>query len=131
MTADDGPLLADFRALVERQARAWEDGNFDLAAGDWQPDGALISPGGMFPVESLRDVMAGYHARFMDLTVVITNVFLASDGRKGAVEWLWTVTRRSDGARGATPDAIIVDLVDGKISSWREYFNLLGSIEAD
>ena len=51
------------------------------------------------------------------------------DGNKVAVEWTWEVSRRADGARSTTFDAIIVDLVDGKIKSWREYFDLSTSVE--
>lgn len=124
-------LERHIRALVDRQARAWERNDFSLAAGDWCAGGMLVSPGGVVPDDELAAVMAAYHARFEALTVEITNLFVAADGRQAAVEWLWTVTRRRDGARGTTSDAILVELEDGKIRSWREYFNLLGSVELD
>jgi ketosteroid isomerase-like protein len=74
--------------------------------------------------------MADFHADFCDLEVTIKNVFTASDGRQVAIEWDWAVTRKRDGERSVTHDAIIVSLVDGKISSWREYFDRLGAVEA-
>ena len=117
------------RALVERQARAWERNDFDLAAGDWLSAGVLTAPGGEWRVDQLRAAMAEFHAGFADLVVEIKNVFASADGRKVAIEWDWTVTRRSDGARGTTQDAILVDLSRGKIKSWREYFDLSGSVE--
>ncbi len=120
----------EVRALVSRQARAWETGDFDLAAGDWLPDGVLISPGGKWRADELRGEMAKFHAAYLDLQVKVKNVFATADGSRLAAEWDWTVTRRSDGERGTTPDAIIADLVDGKISSWREYFDLSSSVEA-
>ena len=66
---------------------------------------------------------------YKDLKIDIKNIFATSDGTKLAVEWDWTVTRRSDGMRGTTPDSIIADLKKGKILSWREYFDLSGSVE--
>lgn len=120
----------NIRALVERQARAWEHNNFDLAAQDWLADGVLIAPAGEWPAEKLRQVMADFHTGFIDLVVEIKNVFTSADGSKVAIEWDWSVTRKADGARSLTQDAIIADLVDGKIKSWREYFDLSTSVEA-
>ena len=120
----------NIRALVERQARAWEHNNFDLAAQDWLADGVLIAPAGEWPAEKLRQVMADFHTSFTDLVVEIKNVFNSADGSKVAIEWDWSVTRKADGAHSLTQDAIIADLVDGKIKSWREYFDLSTSVEA-
>ena len=73
--------------------------------------------------------MAKFHRDYTDLEVTIKNLFATADGSRLAVEWDWTVTRREDGARGTTPDAIIAELKGGKILSWREYFDLSGSVE--
>jgi ketosteroid isomerase-like protein len=116
--------------LVDRQARAWERNDFGLGAGDWLPDGELVSPAGRVTADDLERELTEFHARFTDLDVTVLNVFSTPDGGKVAIEWDWEVTRRSDGVRGITHDAIIVDLVDGKIASWREYFDLGGSVEA-
>ena len=124
-----GDVSPELYALVERQAKAWETGDFGLCAADWHPDGVLVSPGGSWPVGALEAEMAGFFRHFTDLRVTVKNVFAAADGRKLAVEWDWTVTRRNDGVRGTTPDAIIADLEEGKIRSWREYFDLSGSVE--
>jgi ketosteroid isomerase-like protein len=116
--------------LVARQAQAWERNDFALAAPDWLPDGELTSPAGRVPAASIERELTNFHERFADLRVTILNVFVSPDSMKVAIEWDWEVTRRSDGVRGITHDAIIVDLVGGKIASWREYFDLGGSVEA-
>lgn len=126
----EGDADEALRALVLRQMRAWEAGDFDLAAGDWHPDGVLVSPSGRWRADELRLEMTKLHAHYHDLTLTLKNLFATPDGRKLALEWDWTLTRRKDGARGTTPDAIIVDLEGGKILSWREYFDLSGSVEA-
>ncbi len=116
--------------LVRRQARAWEINDFDLAAEDWLPDGELIAPGGRWTLPDLRSEMEGFHAGYSDLKVTVANVFCSRDGTQVAIEWLWEVTRRSDGERSTTHDAIIVDLAEGQIKSWREYFDPTSSVEA-
>jgi limonene-1,2-epoxide hydrolase len=129
-TRNDREAPPEVLALVERQARAWERNDFRLGASDWLPDGELTSPAGRVPAAEIEQELTHFHQRFADLQVTILNVFASPDGTKVAIEWDWEVTRRSDGVRGVTHDAIIVDVVDGKIASWREYFDLGSSVEA-
>jgi uncharacterized protein (TIGR02246 family) len=119
----------DIEHMVERQARAWESNDPDLALGDWMPDGVLIAPGARVSRDALPTAIADFHEQFGDLEVTIKNVFASNDGRQAAIEWDWAVTRKKDGERSVTHDAIIVSLIDGKISSWREYFDRLGAVE--
>lgn len=127
------PTRAELEALVDRQARSWERNDFQLGASDWCEDGELTSPGGVFPIPALRQALSDFHRLYRDLEVRVSNVFfdhdLVADKTRLAVEWDWTVTRRADGLRGTTPDAIIADLEGGKIRSWREYFDLSQSVE--
>jgi ketosteroid isomerase-like protein len=118
------------RALVERQARSWERNEFELGAGDWAADGILQAPGVTVPFERLRGEMAHFHELYGDLEVDVKTVFTSTDGSRIAIEWDWAVSRRSDGERSVTNDAIIVDLVDDKIASWREYFDPAQGVEA-
>lgn len=117
------------RMLLERQARAWVEGDFSLAAADWHPDGVLAAPGNRVGFADLPRTVVDFHRDYGELHVTITNAFASADGRKIALEWLWAVTRRSDGVRSATPDAIIVDLEDDRIRSWREYFDTANAVE--
>ena len=118
------------RQLVERQNyRAWEKEDFSLAASDWLPNAVLISPEGNTPAGEMPASMKDYFKDFSDLHINIKNVFAYPDGRKVAIEWDWAVTRKKDGKRGTSHDAIIVDLVGGKIASWREYYDPASSVE--
>ena len=74
--------------------------------------------------------MKDYFKDFSNLKVTVENVFTSTDGKKLAIEWDWAVTRKRDGKRGTSHDAIIVDLTDGKIASWREYYDPASSVEA-
>ena len=118
------------RRLVERQARAWEKQDFNLAASDWLPNAVLASPEGNTPAGQMASAMKDYFKDFTDLKVTIKNVFTSADGKKLAIEWDWAITRKRDGKRGISHDAILVDLKDGKIASWREYYDPAASGEA-
>jgi ketosteroid isomerase-like protein len=118
------------RQLVERQASAWEKQDFSLAASDWLPTAVLRSPEGNTPANQMPASMKDYFKDFSDLHVTIKNVFASPDGKKLAIEWDWAITRKKDGKRGVSHDAIIVDLLGGKIASWREYYDPAASGEA-
>jgi ketosteroid isomerase-like protein len=119
------------RQLVERQARAWEKQDFALAASDWLPTAVLMSPEGNTPAPKMAASMTDYFKDFSGLHVTIKNVFASPDGKKIAIEWDWAITRKKDGKRGVSHDAIIVDLLGGKIASWREYYDPAASGEAN
>ena len=117
--------------LVRRQISFWET-NSDDAGGlaDWLPDGVLTAPRGVHETSSsLPSVVNRWHEEFGDLHVELISLFGSTDGRWLAIEWSWFVKRKSDGASGITFDAIIVELRDGKIVRWREYFDTFGSVE--
>jgi ketosteroid isomerase-like protein len=119
------------RQLVDRQARAWEKQDFTLAASDWLPTAVLTSPEGNTPANNMAAAMKDYFKDFSDLQVTVKNVFASPDGKKVAIEWDWAITRKKDGKRGISHDAIMVDLKDGKIASWREYYDPAASGEAN
>ena len=126
-----GTYTAEQLDLVRRQISFWETNSDDAGAlADWLPEGVLTAPRGVREVSgSLPAVVNGWHQMFGDLHVDLESLFGSTDGRWLGIEWTWTVTRKSDGASGTTPDAIIVELQDGKILSWREYFDTFGSVE--
>ena len=129
--AQSAAQKAAFQALVDRQLQSWLKADFSIAAGDWAPDGELISPGAHLKKAEIQGVMTDYFKHFKDLKVVVKRVILSSDGKEAAIEWEWNVVRIRDGAKAHSPDCIIVDLENNKIKSWREYFDLGGSIEAN
>jgi ketosteroid isomerase-like protein len=117
-------------AMLQRQAHAWTIGDFSYAAPDWHQDGVLTAPGNRVPFAALASTIAAFHRDYGDLVVTITNVFASADGRRIALEWLWEVSRKKDGARSRTEDAILIDLdAAGRILSWREYFDTASAVE--
>ena len=110
------------RALVNRQVQAWEKRDFAVAANDWLPNGELFSPGGHVVKKEMQSAILAYFMNFTDLKIRVNEMFLSEDGTRLAIQWDWTVTRKRDGKRRTTRDAILVHLVRGKIASWNEYF---------
>ena len=113
---------AQLRALVNRQLLAWEKRDFVIAADDWLPNGELFSPGGHLFKKDMQSAILDYFKNFTDLKVTLNEMFLSEDGTRLAIQWDWTVTRKGDGKRTTTHDAILVHLVGGKIATWNEYF---------
>lgn len=110
------------RALVERQARAWERADLDAIVADFADDGALISPGGHFQgPAAIRAAAEAFFEQLCDVRVEIMRVLL--DGDAGAVEWTWSETRRADGRRATMEDGIVFTLRGDRIVRWREYFD--------
>lgn len=112
------------RLLVERQARAWENEDYDAITADFALDGWFISPGGRW--QGHAQIVAAARAFFAvshQVQINITRVIFDGE-RAGGCEWIWQETRRSDGKILRAEDAIIFELnADGKISYWREYFD--------
>ena len=111
------------RALVERQARAWEQAELKAIVADFAADGVLISPGGKWQGhEALQHAAESFFASATDIQIVVTRVLIDSAGH-GAAEWTWSETSKTTGKRHTAEDAIIFVLRDDKIIYWREYFD--------
>ena len=113
---------ARIRALVNRQVQAWERRDFAIAADDWLPNGELYSPGGRVVKKDMQRAILDYCKNYIDLKVTVNDMFLSADGTRLAIQWDWTITRKKDGKRTTTHDAILVHLIRGKIATWKEYF---------
>ena len=110
------------RALVERQAHAWKRADPAAIIADFAPDGALISPRGRWRGhDAVRRAAESVFAAVTDVQVVVTRVLV--EGDQGAAEWTWSDTNRADGSRHTVEDAIIFELRDDKLVSWREYLD--------
>jgi ketosteroid isomerase-like protein len=115
---------------VNRQVQAWEKRDFAIAADDWLPNGESFSPGGHVVKKDMQSAILNYFRSFTDLEVTVNETFLSEDGTRLAIQWDWTVTRKRDGKRATTHDAILVHLVGGKIATWNEYFDFGNSLDA-
>jgi ketosteroid isomerase-like protein len=107
---------------VNRQVQAWEKRDFATAADDWLPNGEVFSPEGHVVKKDMQPTILDYFKNFTDLKVTVNEMFLSEDGARLAIQWDWTVTRKKEGKRATTHDAILVHLVGGKITTWNECF---------
>jgi len=125
-----GPHTQAQHELVWRQARAWITNDCIESALDWHSRGVLTAPRGVcVAAPEIPGVIAQWHGMFGDLEIAIESIAASADGTWLWIEWGWTVTRRSDGRRGRTADAIVVEIDDGAIVGWREYFDTWNSVE--
>ena len=116
--------------LVTRQIELWVTNSDTGATADWLSEGLLTAPRGVrVATADLLSVIEGWHRLFTDLHIDLQSLVVTDDEAWMAIEWTWRVTRRSDGATSVTDDAIIVELRDGKVLAWREYFDTFGSVE--
>ena len=111
------------RVLVERQAKAWEAQDIEAVLTDFASNGVLSSPGGRWQGhDAIREAARLFFAGVSDVQVDVTRVLLDAGGTQGAAEGTWSETR-ADGSRHMAEDAIIFELPQGKIVTWREYFD--------
>src|SRR5687768_479282 len=110
-------------ALIDHQARAWEEADVETVIAAFAPEGELISPGGRWQGHTaIRAAMRLSYEHATEIKIKVTRVFIA--GHQGAVEWTWSETRLADGQRHQVDDAIIFEVNEaGQIVYWREYFD--------
>jgi uncharacterized protein (TIGR02246 family) len=114
------------RALVEHQAQAWEQADFETIVADFASEGELISPGGRWQgAAAIRAAIEAFYEQAGEVKIEVSRVFMA--GQQGAVEWTWSETRLADGQRYQVDDAIIFEVNEaGQLVYWREYFDTGG-----
>ena len=109
------------KALVERQAKAWETQDVATLMADFAPDAVFKAAGFTFDgAEAIQKAAEDYFRGFTDTQVEIKRVII--EANQGAVEWDWSDRNKKTGNPSAAEDAIIFELRDdGKIVYWREY----------
>jgi uncharacterized protein (TIGR02246 family) len=112
-------------ALVERQARAWEQADVETIIAAFAPEGELISSEGRWQGHAaIRATVQSFYDQAGEVKIKVTRVFIA--GHQGAIEWTWSETRLADGQRYQVDDAIIFEVNEaGQLIYWREYFDRL------
>ena len=111
----------DIKAIVRRQAKAWETQNLSSLIGDFAPDAVFVAGGLTFRgIEAIQKAAEDYFNQFQDTKVIIKRIIIGD--RQGAVEWDWSDRHKNTGKPSAAEDAIIFEIQkDDKIIYWREY----------
>ncbi len=115
----------EIRAIVERAKNAWVARDADALAQLFTPDAQLIVPGQRWQGQAkIREEVAKFSRLYTDVQITIHRTIV--DGNHAAVEWHYEDTEKATGKRSQADDAIVIEVKNGRISYWREYFDTSG-----
>ncbi len=115
----------EIRAIVEQAQNAWIARDADALAQLFTPDGELIVPGQRWQGQAkIREEVAKFSRLYTDVQITIHRTIV--DGNHAAVEWHYEDTEKATGKRSQADDAIVIEVKNGRISYWREYFDISG-----
>ncbi len=112
---------SNLQALVERQAKAWEQGDVSSIVRDFAPNATFKAASYTFEgVEAIQKTATDFFNEFTDVKISIKRIIIEEN--QGAVEWDWSDRNKKTGEISEAEDAIIFEVQnDGKIIYWREY----------
>jgi uncharacterized protein (TIGR02246 family) len=110
------------REMIEQLAQAMMRQDDEAIVSFFAEDAVFIAPAGRFiGRQAIYDVGAAFNRDYTHVVIRIKDVIVCGD--KGAVEWSFGDTRKSDGYTHVMEDAVVFHLRGGKIAYWREYFD--------
>jgi uncharacterized protein (TIGR02246 family) len=116
---------SDIHSTIELARTAWIDRDADALAQLFTEDGILIVPGQRWQGRAkIRSEIAKFARDYTDVSITIHRIII--DRGKAAVEWHYEDTERATGKRNRSDDAIVIEVENGQISYWREYFDPAG-----
>lgn len=116
----------DIRSTIELARTAWIARDADALSQLFTADGILIVPGQRWQGrDRIRSEIAKFARDYTDVSITIHRIII--DGDKAAVEWHYEDTERATGKRNRADDAIVIEVENGQISYWREYFDTAGN----
>jgi uncharacterized protein (TIGR02246 family) len=142
-TSQNSLSTQDIRAIVERAKDAWVARDAEALAQLFTADGELLVPGQRWQGQAkIREEIAKFARQYIDVKITIHRIVIDGDSRpvgvreasacaqrlcqQAAVEWHYEDTEQSTGKRNRSDDAIVIEVQNGLISYWREYFDTGG-----
>jgi uncharacterized protein (TIGR02246 family) len=123
--SQNSSLPQDIRSTIELARKAWIDRDADALAELFTEDGTLIVPGQRWQGQTrIRSEIAKFARDYTDVSITIERIII--DGDRAAVEWHYEDTEKATGKRNRSDDAIVLEVQNGRISYWREYFDTGG-----
>jgi uncharacterized protein (TIGR02246 family) len=136
----------DIRAIVELAKNAWIARDADALAQLFTPNGELIVPGQRWQGQAkIRSEVAKFAQQYTDVKITIHRMIVEDNSRsvrvgeafasakasacaemlcqRAAVEWHYEDTETATGKHNQADDAIVIEVQNGRISYWREYFD--------
>ncbi|KYC42711.1 DUF4440 domain-containing protein [Scytonema hofmannii PCC 7110] len=121
-SASQNRTRQNVRTLIEQARNAWVARDPDAVAQLFTSDGELIVPGQRWQGQTkIRQEVSKFAEQFIDVSITIRRVVV--DGNQAAVEWHYEDTEKRTGKRNKADDAIVLEVKDGRIVYWREYFD--------
>jgi uncharacterized protein (TIGR02246 family) len=112
----------EINALIIQAKDAWIARDADALAQLFTPDAQLIVPGQRWQGQTkIREEIAKFGQFYTNVTITIQRTIV--DGNCAAVEWHYEDTEKATGQRNQSDDAIVIEVKNGLISYWREYFD--------
>jgi uncharacterized protein (TIGR02246 family) len=113
---------SDIRSLIEQAKDAWVACDADALAQLFTLDGELIVPGQRWQGQGeIREEISKFAQQYTNVSITIQRILI--DGNQAAVEWHYEDTEKATGKRSQSDDAIVIEVQNGRISYWREYFD--------
>jgi uncharacterized protein (TIGR02246 family) len=123
--SQNSSLPQDIRSTIELARKAWSDRDADALAELFTEDGTVIVPGQRWQGQTrIRSQIAKFARDYTDVSITIERIII--DGDRAAVEWHYEDTEKATGKRNRSDDAIVLEVQNGRISYWREYFDTGG-----
>lgn len=115
-------LSTTFEAVFQQAQRAWLMGDADSFASLFDEVGEFIVPGNRWiGQEDIRLAFQEYADTYEVMQIEVLQIIRA--GERAVVEWRWTDRERTTGTTAQAEDAIIVEMLGGRITRWREYID--------
>jgi uncharacterized protein (TIGR02246 family) len=112
----------EINVLIIRAKDAWVARDADALAQLFTPDAQLIVPGQRWQGRTqIREEIAKFGQSYTDVNITIQRTIV--DGNRAAVEWHYEDTEKATGHHNQSDDAIVIEVENGLISYWREYFD--------
>jgi uncharacterized protein (TIGR02246 family) len=115
----------DIRSLIILAKDAWVAGDAEALANLFTVDAQLIVPSQRWQGQAkIREEVAKFVRLYTDIKITIHRIII--EGNLAAVEWHYEDTEKATGKRSQADDAIVIEVQNGRISYWREYFDTGG-----
>lgn len=107
--------------LVKRQLDAWASADLEAFKDTLHPDVVFAWPGKRFDFDAVVEAFEGWSGAFHETEVMYYRWVI--DGAHFALEYRFSSTRRSTGARQSVGTVAIGEVRDGKILVLKEYLD--------
>ncbi|HEY9737033.1 MAG TPA: nuclear transport factor 2 family protein [Trichocoleus sp.] len=108
--------------VIEQAQQAWLMSDAEGFVGLFDEIGEFIVPGNRWiGQEDIRLAFQEYSAAYEVIEIQVLQVI--REGERAVVEWRWSDRERATGNTSQVEDAIIIEMLGGRITRWREYMD--------